>query len=101
MLAPMTPHVAHEMWERTGHDSMLALEAWPAWDEGLAALETITMVVQVNGKVRDRFEVAADISEDEARELALGSERVQSYLDGGDPERVIVRVPKLVNVVVR
>ena len=73
----------------------------PSWDEGLAALETVTMVVQVNGKVRDRFEVPADISDDEAREMALASERVQAYTGGDEPARVIVRAPKLVNVVVR
>jgi len=101
MLGPMTPHIAHEMWEVTGHDSMLGKEDWPLWDEDLAALETVTMVVQVNGKVRDRFEVPADISDDEARAMALASERVQAYTGGSDPDRVIVRVPKLVNVVVR
>ena len=101
MLAPMTPHVAHEMWETTGHDTMLAEQAWPSWDEDLAALETVTMVVQVNGKVRDRFDVPADISEDEARSMALASERVQAYTGGSEPDRVIVRIPKLVNVVVK
>ena len=101
MLAPMTPHIAHEMWEATGHDSMLGKEDWPSWDESLAALETVTMVVQVNGKVRDRFEVPADISDDEAQAMALASERVQAYTGGSDPDRVIVRAPKLVNVVVR
>ncbi|MBU1225782.1 MAG: leucine--tRNA ligase [Actinobacteria bacterium] len=101
MLAPMTPHVAHEMWEITGHTSMLAAEPWPAWDEELAALETVTMVVQVNGKVRDRVEVPADITEEAAGSLALASERVRAYLGDGEPDRVIVRVPNLVNVVVR
>jgi len=100
MLAPMTPHLAHEMWEITGHGSMLATEDWPAWDEALAALETVTMVVQVNGKVRDRFDVPADISEEEAVAMALASERVRAHTGGREPQRVIARPPNLVNVVV-
>ncbi|MCB2224360.1 MAG: leucine--tRNA ligase [Actinobacteria bacterium] len=100
MLAPMTPHVAHEMWELAGHGTMLATERWPQWDEDLAVLETVTMVVQVNGKVRDRFEVSADISEDEAVAVALSSEKVQGYLGGGEPDRVIARPPKLISIVV-
>ncbi len=101
MLGPMAPHVAHELWERTGHDTMLATEAWPEWDPDLVTVETVTMIVQVNGKVRDRIEVDADIGDDEAESLALASERVREYTGGDGPERVVVRAPKLVNVVVR
>jgi leucyl-tRNA synthetase len=64
-------------------------------------LDTVTLIVQVDGKVRDRFEVPADIGEDEAAGMALASERVQAYLEGGDPARVITRPPKLVNVVTK
>jgi leucyl-tRNA synthetase len=101
MLAPMTPHIAHELWQSAGHETMLATEPWPEWDEDLAALDTVTLIVQVDGKVRDRFEVPADIGEDEAAGMALASERVQAYLEGGDPARVITRPPKLVNVVTK
>ena len=73
---------------------------WPTADEAKLVLETVTMVVQVNGRVRDRIEVAADIADADAEALALASERVQAYLDGGEPRRVIARPPKLVNVVV-
>jgi leucyl-tRNA synthetase len=100
MLAPMAPHLAHEMWEMTGHSGMLATEAWPTWDPDLVALEQVTMIIQVNGKVRDRVDVDVDISEEEATRLALASERVQAYTGGDEPARVIVRAPKLVNVVV-
>ena len=99
MLAPMAPHVAHELWEAAGHDTMLALEPWPEFAPELVAVERVTMVIQVDGKVRDRVDVDVDITEDEARSLALASERVGEYLDGGEPARVIVRAPKLVNVV--
>ena len=101
MLAPMAPHVTHELWELTGRGAMLAREPWPQWDEALTAFETVTMVIQVNGKVRGRTEVPVDIGDDEARALALASERVLAYTGGEEPERVIVRPPKLVNVVVR
>ena len=99
VMAPMVPHICAELWEtrRGGH---IHTEAWPTAAEAKLELETVTMVVQVNGKVRDRIEVAADLAEAEAEALALASERVQQYLGGGPPRRVIARLPKLVNVVV-
>ena len=100
MLAPMAPHVAEELWERLGHQPSIAYVPWPEYDPELAREETVTMVVQVNGKVRDRIEVSPEIGESEARSLALASERVQVYLSG-EPDKVIVRAPTLVNVVVR
>ncbi len=100
MLSPMAPHVAHELWEMRGNGSMLALESWPEWDEGLAREETVTMVIQVNGKVRDRIDVAADITEGEAEALALSSEKVRGWVDGHEVRRVITRPPRLVNIVI-
>ena len=99
VMAPMVPHVCAELWE-TRRGGNIHAEPWPAADESKLVLDTVTMVVQVNGKVRDRIEVAADIAEPEAEALAVASERVQQYLDGGEPRRVIARPPKLVNVVV-
>ncbi|MCY3575942.1 MAG: leucine--tRNA ligase [bacterium] len=99
VMAPMVPHICAELWEmRRG--GIIHAEPWPTADEAKLVLETVTMVVQVNGKVRDRIEVPADVAEAEAEALALASERVQQYLDGGVPRRVIARPPKLVNVVV-
>ena len=99
VMAPMVPHICAELWElRRGGN--IHTESWPTAEEAKLVLETVTMVVQVNGKVRDRIEVAADIAEADAEALALASERVQAYLDGGAPRRVIARPPKLVNVVV-
>ncbi|HEX6300521.1 MAG TPA: leucine--tRNA ligase [Acidimicrobiia bacterium] len=100
LLAPMTPHIAHELWEQKGYGNMLATEAWPTWDPELAKEESATLVIQVNGKVRDRIEVSADITSDQARELALGSDKIQSWIDGQEVKRVIARPPNLVNVVV-
>jgi leucyl-tRNA synthetase len=100
MLAPMAPHVAHELWERTGHDAMLATEAWPRFDPDLVVEDVVTMVVQVNGKVRDRVEVPADIGEDDAVELAMSREKIQGWIDGKEIRKVIARPPRLVNIVV-
>jgi len=99
VLAPLAPHIAEELWERLGHEPSISAAAWPEYDEALARQQTVTLVVQVNGRVRDRIEVAPDISEAAARDLALASERVRSHFDGGEPKRIIVRPPNLVNVV--
>ncbi len=98
LLAPMTPHLAAEAWERR-HGDHIHLRGWPVADPELAAEATVTMVVQVNGKVRDRIEVAPDVSEEEARHLALASPQIIEALAGAEPRRVIVRPPKLVNIV--
>ena len=100
MLSPMAPHLAHELWEMRGHDTLLALESWPTWDPELARQESVTLIVQVNGKVRDRIEVSADIDDSAAEEVARGSMNVQRWLTDRQIKRVIVRPPKLVNIVV-
>jgi len=100
MLSPMAPHLAHELWETRGHDSPLALEPWPTWDPDLAREETVTMIVQVNGKVRDRIEVSADIDESGAESAARASMNVQRWMIDRQVRRVIVRPPNLVNIVV-
>ncbi|HEX2274740.1 MAG TPA: class I tRNA ligase family protein, partial [Acidimicrobiales bacterium] len=101
LLAPMVPHITAELWERRhGEGSHIHAERWPVADPALAAVQTETMVVQVNGKVRDRLQVAADVDEEEMQRLALSSERVQAVLGGQSPSRVITRPPKLINIVV-
>jgi leucyl-tRNA synthetase len=79
---------------------MLATESWPAWDDELAREETVTLVVQVNGRVRDRFDVSADITAEQAEQVALASKKIQEWIDGKEVSRVISRPPNLVNVVV-
>jgi len=98
LLAPMTPHIAAEAWERRHGDEVHA-RSWPTAEADLLVEETVTMVVQVNGKVRDRLEVAPGITEDDAAAAALATESVVAALAGGEPKRVIARPPKLVNVV--
>jgi leucyl-tRNA synthetase len=100
LLAPFAPHLAEELWERLGGSYSVHQQPWPQWDEALISAETVTLVIQVNGKVRDRIEVPADIDEASARALALNSEAVQRHMDGRRPKRVIVVPGKLVNVVV-
>jgi leucyl-tRNA synthetase len=99
MLAPMSPHITHELWERLGYGSMLATESWPRWDPELVRHATVTLVVQVDGKVRDRIEVPADIDAVDAEQLALSSARVAKHLEGHTVEKVVVRPPNLANIV--
>jgi leucyl-tRNA synthetase len=100
LLAPMAPHVADELWHRRDNPGSIHLAAWPQADEDAAREDTITMVIQVNGKVRDRVEVPAGIDAKAAEEAALGAERIQAWLEQGKVRKVIARPPKLVNIVV-
>jgi leucyl-tRNA synthetase len=99
MLAPFAPHAAEELWARLGHSGSLAHVPFPAADPALLVEETVTCVVQVAGKVRDRLEVPPSVAEDELRRLALASPAVQRVLDGRGVRTVVVRAPRLVNVV--
>ncbi|QOR46832.1 leucine--tRNA ligase [Trueperella pecoris] len=99
MVAPVAPHVAEELWSRLGHGKTLAFEAFPkVEDESLLADDTVTAIVQVKGKVRDRLEVPADISAADLQARALASDKVAKFLEG-EPRKVIVREPNLVNIV--
>jgi leucyl-tRNA synthetase len=100
LLAPMAPYVTEELWHLLGHDSTIHRERWPEFDPALASEEEVTMVVQVNGKVRDTITVPASIDEAAMLEHALRSEKVQGYLNGGEPRKVIARPPKLLSLVV-
>ena len=98
LIQPYAPHVAEELWERLGHRGC-GRPPWPEADPALVASDVVEIVVQVNGKLRDRLQVPAGTAEDELVALALGSERVQAYLDDGSPRRTIVVPDRLVNVV--
>ena len=101
LLAPMAPHITEELWHLTGHVASIHLVAWPSYDETLTHDETFTLVVQVNGKVRERFEVPAGISENEVRKLALYNPRVASFIGDATVQKVIYIPGRLVNIVVR
>ena len=99
VMAPATPHFCAELWEirNSGH---VHLEAWPEADKSKIKSETVTLVVQINGKLKDRIEVASDLTEEELQNLALTSERIKELLNDQEPKRVIVRPPALINIVV-
>ncbi|MBI4187381.1 MAG: leucine--tRNA ligase [Chloroflexi bacterium] len=101
LLAPSVPHLAEELWMRTGHEYSIHNQRWPEWDETLAEDEEITLVIQVNGKLRDRIAVPASITEVEARQLAAESTRVKPYLQGKEALKTIYVPGRLVNIVVK
>jgi leucyl-tRNA synthetase len=99
MLGPLAPHMAHELWETLGHGSMLATEPWPEWDPELVKEDVVTMVIQVNGKVRSRASVSATIDKAGAEAIALADDKVATWLEGKRVERVVAVPPGLVNIV--
>jgi leucyl-tRNA synthetase len=101
LLAPSVPHIAEELWERTGNSYSIHSQLLPAWDEKLVTEEQITLVIQVNGKLRDRVEVPVSIAESEARELALNRERVKVYTASREIRDIIYVPGRLVNIVVK
>ena len=100
MLAPVAPHIAEELWERAGHPYSIHQQLFPSWDEDLAAAEVVTLVIQVNGKLRDKLEVPAGIAEEEAKVLALASPKVQAHIENQHIARTIYVPGRLVNVVI-
>jgi leucyl-tRNA synthetase len=100
LLAPAAPHLAEELWSRTGHPYSIHNQPWPKYDEELAREEEITLVIQVNGKLRDKVLVPASISDAEAKELALGRDRVKAYICDKKLTKVIYVPKRVVNIVV-
>lgn len=99
LLSPFAPHLAEELWRMLGHENTLAYEPWPSHDEKFLKEDKVEIVVQVNGKLRDRISVAANATEEEIKELALASAKVQEFLQGKQVRKVIVVPKKLVNIV--
>ena len=100
LLSPYAPHICEELWQRLGEEELIAHAEWPSWDSELVKDETITVVVQVNGKKRDELLVARDTEKEKLERLALASENAQRFMDGKEPKRVIVVPGRLVNIVV-
>lgn len=100
LLAPMTPHLCEELWERTGHTESVFRAAMPEADAQYATAEKITLVLQINSRIRAREDVEADTSEEELRRIALANERIQELLAGASPRKIVVVKNKLVNIIV-
>lgn len=100
LLSPFTPHICEELWQRTGHSQYLIRTPWPDYDPELAKEELITVVVQINGKLRDRFQAPANISIEEVKARALASERIKKLIAGKEIKNIITVENKLVNIVI-
>ncbi|MBM3180789.1 MAG: leucine--tRNA ligase [Chloroflexi bacterium] len=100
MMAPVTPHIAEELWSQLGKPYSIHTQPWPTVDEAATKEDSIELPVQINGKVRDRITVPAEATEDEIKSAALASEVVQKYLEGKEPRKVIVAKGRLVSIVV-
>jgi leucyl-tRNA synthetase len=100
LLAPFAPHLAEEIWQRMGHRDSLAYEPWPSYDPAKTIEENVEVILQVNGKVRSKIEVARDTDEKRLEELARQDANIRRYLDGKRLLRTVVVKNKLVNIVV-
>jgi leucyl-tRNA synthetase len=101
LLQPFAPHMSAELWLQLGHDSQLDFAAWPEWSDAKIVSDTMTVIVQVNGKLRAKLNVATDIGEDQIKELALKEANVQKFLEGKEPTKIIYIPGKLISIVVK
>ena len=100
LLSPFAPHITEELWEGLGYKRSISLEKWPQYDEKSTQEETWSLIIQINGKVRDKIEVQKGISEKEAKELALSQEKIKKWLENKKPKKIIYIPNRLINLVV-
>lgn len=100
LAAPFAPYLAEELWHQLGHDTSVHRDSWPQWNDAFLVSDTMTIVVQVNGKLRAQLDVAKDMPEEEVKSAAMKAENVTRHLDGKAPKKVIYIKNKLVNIVV-
>ena len=100
LLSPFAPHLTEELWQTIGGKKSVFFEKWPKYDPKLIKAETITLIVQVNGKVRDKIEAQADISEETAKKLAISQKKVQNWLSGKEVKKIVFVPNKLINIVI-
>ncbi len=101
MLACICPHIGEELWKELGYNNTITYEAWPTYEEKLTISESVSIVIQINGKIRDKIDIIGDVSQEELIKMALASEKVKPYLAGVEVLRTIVVPKKLVNIVVK
>ena len=100
LLSPFAPHITEELWERLGHTNTLTYEPWPEYDVNIIKEKEIELVVQVNGKIKDRIVISADADEEQIKQKALAGEKVKKALAGKEPRKIIVIKSRLVNIVI-
>ena len=101
MLSPIAPHIAEELWEKLGGETTITYEDWPTYDESKLVAETVEIVAQVNGKVKDKIDVSPDATKDELVQIAMDNEKIQAAIEGKTVNRTIVVPGKLVNIVAK
>ena len=101
MLSPMAPHITEEIWQKLGNNLSIHSQKFPSWNEELLKEDLITLVIQVNGRVRDTLEVPSESDEPEINQLALNSSKVKKHIDGKNILKTIYIKGKLINIVVR
>ena len=101
LLAPYAPHLAEEIWEMLGKRPSISKAEWPSWDEELTKENEITVVVQINGKVRDKFDTPVNAEKNKLQETAFSLERIKGWTEGKEIIKVIVVPNKLVNIVIK
>ena len=100
ILSPFAPHIVEELWEKLGNRESIYKEKWPEYNEKFIKEGKVTLIVQINGKVRDKMEVKVNISKDEALKLAKESARIKKYIDGQEVKKVIMIKDRLLNIVI-
>jgi len=100
VLAPFAPHITEELWGQLGYGTTIHVDAWPKWDDAYLQTDELTIIVQVNGKLRAKLEVSTNMSDDEVKALALGNENVIKFLENKQPTKVIYITGRLISIVV-
>ena len=100
LFSPFAPHLSEELWQRLGHKNSILLEKWPQYDEGLTKEETVMLIIQINGKMRDKVEIPADLSQKEAEGLTLSQKKVKNLILGKEIKKIVFVPGKLINIVI-
>jgi leucyl-tRNA synthetase len=100
LLSPFAPFIAEEIWDKLGHAESIFKEIWPEYDPELIKDEEVELVIQVNGKVRDKIKVSADLNEEEAKNIALSSDKIKAHIENKEIKKIIFVKGKLVSIVV-